>query len=128
MKEMIRAAATRYLPTVIAVMLVFPVVEALLRGHGIADQFRGISVRLAVLEPLALAIGYFVGLNLARLWSAAPARGFWNVAAGVVSIVILGGASILTQGISVPSILMICVGVGTLSGMAVCMPLRTAHA
>lgn len=45
MKETIRAAATRFLPTVIAVMLVLPVVEALLRGHGI--QFRGISVRLA---------------------------------------------------------------------------------
>lgn len=28
-------------------MLVLPVVEALLRGQGVADQFRGISVRLA---------------------------------------------------------------------------------
>ena len=127
-RELVRSTLALFLPPVVVVMVAVPLAESIIRGHDVLTQFRSISLPLALAEPLLLAAGYLIGLSILRSrLSPAVFRHRWlHLAAGIVSIAILGVTSVFSQGAHLPWIVSACVVAGLLSALMF-FGLRTAH-
>ncbi|MEA2236179.1 MAG: hypothetical protein QOC81_903 [Thermoanaerobaculia bacterium] len=127
-REIVRPALALFLPPVFVVMIVVPLAEAIIRGHDVLTQFSQLDLPLSLAEPLLLTAGYVIGLSLvrSRLNPSVFRKRWLHLAAGIVSIIVLGVTSVFSQGAHLPWIISACVVAGLVTALMF-FGLRTAH-
>ena len=115
-----RAVVSRYLPSVGALLGSVLFALAIVEPHGL----RWAGVGVAVLEVVALSIGYGVGLLALRRWIPAhrDVAGRRTMLAAVLGPISLGALSRFTQGATLPSITVLSVGAGAFGALLLWLP------
>jgi hypothetical protein len=116
-RDLVRATLALFLPAVVVLVVIVPIVEPIIRGHEVLASPRHISLSLAVAEPLLIAAGYMTGLSLlrSRLNPGAFRRRWLHLTSGLVSVAVLGITSIFSQGAHLPWIISASAGAGLLT-------------
>jgi len=100
LRQLLLAAVTRFLPTVVGIMVVVTVAEPLIRRHAVLETLRHISLPVALGEPLLISLGAFAAMCIVRNRPAArELLGLGrNLFAAIVAVVTLLLTSIVSQG------------------------------
>lgn len=120
-RQIVRATVVLFLPTVVAVMLLIPAVDRLIRHGSLLEGMRGLHLPLVIGGPLLLAAGYGLVLILFRrhfrcgTLESKPL----HVASAALAVVMLGLLSILTQGAHLPFILLAHFGAGAGAALSI---------
>jgi hypothetical protein len=127
-RELIRPTFTLFLPAVVLIMVVVPVVEPIVRGHDVLASLKQLYLPLATTEPLLIAAGYAIGLFVLKTKINRPLLGqrWLHLTAGVVSVVFLGVISVFSQGAHLLGIVSASVATGVLSAI-VFFGFRSSH-
>jgi hypothetical protein len=117
--QVVRQTLTRFLPSVVVVTLVAISAEPLIRRHDLLTSLKGRYLPLVIGEPLLMALGYGAVLWLVRRKLSAQniATASRHIAAGVVSVVCLGIASVFSQGAHMPFIIAASISAGVVSAL-----------
>jgi hypothetical protein len=117
--QVVRQTLTRFLPSVVVVMLVAISAEPLIRRHDLLTSLKALYLPLVIGEPLLMALGYAAALWLVRRQISAQriATTSRHIAASVVSIVCLGITSVFSQGAHMPFIFSASISAGVVSAL-----------
>ena len=119
-KRIVTMAALRFFSGVLLLFAVTLTAEPLLRGHSLLASLQAVSVRLVVVEPLLLTLGFGTALWLlrSRLRQGEDLSLWRCLLAAMLGVVALGVTSVFSQGSRMPFILVASLGAGLVAGLA----------
>ncbi len=116
-----------FLVTVYVVTLAVPLLEQAIRGQAITG-LRGLYIPFVIGQPLLLAAGYALGLMLMKRRFELPRGTARHIGAAMLAVVVLGAASVFSQGAGRLFVIAACLVAGFCVSPAVFLRLQRRDA